>query len=383
MNELQEKIGINKGVISKLENGETKRPELKTMFTISDALHIPLHEVIYRYVEVEKRPTMLHEVLVKSIKLGNNMDLIKTVTLAYLSSDRHETEDALATLYEFTSTIHTQEIQLVLYNSITEYARLRGIPPFIAKGLLQIYFITRLDLHTKEKTFDKAKEILYYIDFLSHAEKILFYFRMTLHAYGIKKYEQSIAFCKKGLLLETEDTELRAKAHGTLINAYFELQEYEEVEKHLNQFEHYKHDFIHECALYTRAIVKVKKKEYEIAIPLLEKTLNEISKPQRLYVANELLTIYTELHHQEAMQKLFSKEEAILSFLEHPEATNEQLNIGMYYEFKGNFQMNQGQIDEAMSSYTKSMETYEKINATEEMNALQYKIILQTLCINR
>ncbi|WP_128895690.1 helix-turn-helix domain-containing protein [Longirhabdus pacifica] len=366
MGQLQEKLGINKGVISKIEKGDTKRPEFKTIFTLADELNIPHDKIIDRYVNVESRPPILHELLIKiTSETDFDAQLVRKLALKYIESDKHETEDALESLYQYAAKTEDVEIRLILYVTIAEYARLRGIPPYIAKGLLQAYLIKRANLKTKAKTFDEAKEILYYIDFLSDREKAVYYFRMALQAFGIKRYEDCIEFCAKGLELKISNTELKARAHGAMINAYYEMRKYDEVEHELNTFIHYEYTFVNEFVTYTIAIVKVAKKEYTIAIPMLEKCLNKISKPQQLYVVIELLKIYDDLNNDNEMQKLFLNEE-FLTFLNLPESNSQYLSVGKYFEIKGNFQIRQGLIDDGMISYMQSLKAFTEINAFEE-----------------
>ncbi|WP_164931537.1 helix-turn-helix domain-containing protein [Longirhabdus pacifica] len=385
MGQVQEITGMSKGVISKLENGETKRPELNTIFTISDALHIPHDDVIDRYVNVEQRPHILQTLLVKSISIENNinLDLVKKVALAYLQCDRHETEDALASLYTFTSTIDQRDIKLALYGIITEYARLRGVPPYIAKGLLQVYFIKRLDIQKDQITFNEGKELLHYINFLNEEEQSEYYFKMAIQAYALKLYEYCIELVEEGLSLpHTVQTEIEARAYGTMINAYFELENYNEVKVHLHIFVRYKYHFVESFVRSCYRNLKVVTKDYDGAIPMLVKAIEASNQEQRIYAANDLIRIYIKISASDHLYKLLKQEKDFLPI--NPRIPPQYFAIAQYYEYKGNFQMQQGLRDKAMSSYTKSMEALQYINATEEMHALQYRIILQTyLNMNR
>ncbi|MGG0792881.1 helix-turn-helix transcriptional regulator [Brevibacillus laterosporus] len=55
LSEVSRMTGISKGVLSKIESGDTKRPELRTLKPIADVLEIPYEEIIERYVEIEHR----------------------------------------------------------------------------------------------------------------------------------------------------------------------------------------------------------------------------------------------------------------------------------------------------------------------------------------
>ncbi|WP_128893901.1 helix-turn-helix domain-containing protein [Longirhabdus pacifica] len=374
MGQLQDELGINKGVISKIEKGDTRRPEFKTIFTVADALSIPYRLIIDRYVNVEDRPHILHELLEKSTtEIEFDEKLIRKLALKYLESDRHETEDALSSLFQFTSKLEDREIQLILYITIAEYARLRGIPPYIAKGLLQVYFIQFLDIQKDKQTYHEGKEILHYIDFLEKEEKREFYFKMSFQAYALEEYEETIQLTQCGLAITSKPSELEARAYGTMINAYFDLKKYEEVEKHLHIFEKYQYNFIKEFVSMTYANMKAKQKEYNTAIPLLEKCYKEIKQEQKIHCVNELFNIYIDLNDLNSIRKLIQKEDEYLP-TQSP-ASHQYKEIGKYHLYKGNFKMNQGYLDEALSCYGKALEVYTFLRNYKEIASIYHHII--------
>ena len=54
----------NNGVISKIESGETKSPELRTLKPIADVLKIPYEDIIEYSIQIERRYG-LYELLTK------------------------------------------------------------------------------------------------------------------------------------------------------------------------------------------------------------------------------------------------------------------------------------------------------------------------------
>ncbi|WP_164931466.1 helix-turn-helix domain-containing protein [Longirhabdus pacifica] len=373
MGQLQQSLGINKGVISKIENGDTKRPEFKTIFTISEALHIPEGDIIDRYVQVEDRPIVLEELLDKSTQIDFNAALIKKIAIAYLESPKHETEDALSALYQRAKTVENKEIKLILYMAIAEYARQRGVPPFIAKGLLQAYFINRLNIQRDTQTYEEGKEILHYVDFLSNEEKREFYFKMSIQAYDIKQYHDSIQLAQNGFNISSKSTELEARAYGTMINCFYTLEEYYEAEKHLLIFKKYKYDFVKEGIQFTYAHIKAKQNDFKVAIPMLEKCYKEIRYDQKIHVIVELLNIYIKLNKVSEIIYLISEEEKFLPI--NPHAPHQYKSIGKYYLYKGTFSMNQGNIDEAMNSFEIGLGAYNYINSYEDITSFYRHII--------
>jgi transcriptional regulator with XRE-family HTH domain len=356
--------GIHKTVISKIENGDTKRPEWKTIKAISRSLEIPTQQIVEHYMELEQRPDALLELLLEAIELSD-MRLVSSVALKFLESPREETYTLLERLYNFTGTVADTEVRLSLYNQIVRYARERGVPQYIAKGLLQKYLIERLDLKRLEESFRVGEEILHYVDFLTQEEQILFYFRMALHAHNTKKYEQCIEFCKAGLALETADTELTARAYLAMINSYYFLDNYDAVEQHLDVFEKFDYGFIPDAAKTTRGIVKAKKKEFDVAIPILRNCLDEVSKDIKIHAANELLEVFFQTGDMDSIAELLKREEEILPT--NPKTPYKHISVGRYYQQKAKFQTSIGLVDEGMGSYMTSLKAYGTVNAFEEI----------------
>ncbi|MFF0830177.1 hypothetical protein ACFYU8_25220 [Brevibacillus sp. NPDC003359] len=225
------------------------------------------------------------------------------------------------------------EICLVLFKVIANYARQCGELKYIAKALLKKYLIERNDLKRLEETFRMGEEVLYYTDFITIEEKIIYYFRMALHAHNTQKYSQCIELCQKGLALETSNTELKARAYLAKIN---------------------------------RATTKVRKKDYEVAIPMLRKYVDELHKENKIHVVIELLEIHLELGNMDAIEEVLMNEKAILPAT--PQTLYKHRSIGAYYQLKGKFQTKLGRLDEGMESYVNSLKAYGVIRAFEEMH---------------
>ncbi|WP_445436947.1 helix-turn-helix domain-containing protein [Brevibacillus thermoruber] len=356
--------GIHKTVISKIENGDTRRPEWKTLKAIAGVLKIPPHQIVEHYVELEQRPDALLELLLEAIELAD-MRVVSRVALTFLESPREETYTLLERLYHFAGTVTNAEVKLTLYHLIVKYSRERGVPPYIAKGLLQAYLIERLDLKRLEESFRMGEEIIHYVDFLTQEEQILFYYRMALHAHNTKKYQQCIQFCKAGLALETADTELTARAYLAMINSYFFLENFDAVERHLDVFETFDYGFVPDAAKTTRGIVKAKKKDFDAAIPILRNCLDEGSRDIKIHAANELMEVFFQTGEMDSIAELLKREEEILpTNLQTP---YKHVSIGRYYQQKAKFQTSIGLVDEGMKSYAISLQAYGTVNALEEI----------------
>ncbi|MGG0753851.1 helix-turn-helix domain-containing protein [Brevibacillus laterosporus] len=359
LSEVSRMTGISKGVLSKIESGDTKRPELRTLKPIADVLAIPYEGIIEWYIEVEHRIEVFDDFLSLCIEVSNTSLVIK-VAMKFLENSKEETHILLEHIYRLANSSTNNEMKLALYNTIISYSRVHGIPHFIAKTSLQKYLIERQDFKNMEESFKIGEEVVHYADFLTEEERIILYFRMALQAYAIKKYETCIELCQAGIALEKNDTELKARAYLAMINSYSDLHNYDSVENLLDIFEKFEYKFVLESSMITRAITKAKKKEYEIAIPMLKKYMDELSKDNKVHVVNELLGIYIYFNIVESINEIINSERELLP--DNAYTPYKLISLARYYRQKADFQISKELLEEGMESYINSITTYGKIN---------------------
>lgn len=372
LSEVANRARLNKGVISKIENGDTRRPGLKTTKAIARALQIPFEEMIEPYLKIEQRVEVLHEILLEAIE-RSNLSFISKIALQILQSPQQDSYSALQLLYTTADRISAVDVKILLYNTIVKYARERGIPQYIAKGLLQSYLIERRDFFRLEDTFQHGEEITHYVDFLSPEQRVVFYYRMALHAHNIKKYEKCISYSQAGFMEDRSTSELKARAYLAMINSFSRLGHYDAVEEHLKEFETYEYDFVMESTMITRAVTKARKKEFEAAIPLLQACRRELSRDNRIHVVNELFDIYWQLGEKDACAAIIKEEPEILP--EAPETPYKHRSLGRYYRQKANYLMSTGQADQGMESYCLSLQEFGAVRAWEEIHACMNEIL--------
>ncbi|MED1788849.1 helix-turn-helix transcriptional regulator [Brevibacillus laterosporus] len=359
LSELGRMTGISKGVLSKIESGETKRPELRTLKPIVDALEIPYEEIIERYVDVEHRIDILDQLLSESIEISNKI-LITKVAQQIMKSPNEDTYVILEHLYDRSSLIINNEVRLVLYDVIIKYARLHGVPKYIAKGLLQKYLIERIDLKHLEDTFKKGEEILHYIDFLDKEEKIKLYYKMSFDAHDIKKYEKCIELGKLGHAEDATNNEVKERVALAICNSYFRMKNFSSLEEHLKIYERLDYRFIIERTKTFRSVILSKKGEYQEAIPLLKECVEEATKNNRIHRVNELLEALLNINDVDSVQQIIEREEKNFPFDFHN--VYNFSGLGKYFKYKGTFLVDCGLFDQGMEAYLQSMHFYSKIN---------------------
>ncbi len=356
--------GIHKGVISKIENGDTKRPEMKTIKAISKVLDIPFEEMIEHYIEVEQRTEALRELLLEALAFSNRW-LLSKVALKFLESPHEESDAALDSLFHLTETAAKTEIKILLYDLIIKYARQRGMQRYLAKGLLQKYLIERMDLKRMDESFRNGEEILHYVDFLSVPERLTLYYRLALQAFAIKKYDKCIELAQAGLREDRTANEMKERAALAICNSYILLEQFESAEKHLTHFESLHYKFIVERAKAIRATISFGKQDYYSAIPLLRECLNEATDDTRIHIVNDLLESLLNIHDMESLQEVFRLEEKKLIF--EVATPHKHREVGRYFKLKGDWLLKTEMPDTGIACYLQSILSYEQVRAFEEI----------------
>ncbi|MDO3678900.1 helix-turn-helix domain-containing protein [Paenibacillus ehimensis] len=362
--EFEELTGVSRSVLHRIERGETKRLELKNLKAIAAALPGHYTEIMECYLQEEYRTENLFEILNEILMCEVSHSLAPKIALKILQSPNKDTEDALQRLYEFTEKLSDPSLRVALYKIIVKYSREHGVMKYIAKGLLQKHLIERLDLKRLEKSFHDGQEVLHYLNFLSLEEQITLYLRMTLLAFATKKYDECIQLCKTGVLLEQNDTELKARAYLAMINSYLLSGNYDEAEKALEIFELFTYDFVEEAVKITRAVLKARRKEYDKAVPMLQNYIEEIGKENKVHLVIELLDIYLQTENMEAIAEILDKEEELLP--DCPQTPQKHFDIGMYYRLKSVYSFKVGLFEEGIEGIVHSLNHFGVINDLKE-----------------
>ncbi|QOS97875.1 helix-turn-helix domain-containing protein [Brevibacterium sp. JNUCC-42] len=360
LSELSRRSGVSKGIISKIESCETKRPELRNLKLIADTIKIPYEEIIDRYIDVELRTDILEAFLAEAIEIAN-ISLLTKVAVKFLGNLKEDTYTMLEHLYSLTATIENNEVRLALYNVIVNYARQHGVPKYIAKGLFQKYLIEIQNLKRLEDAFKVGEEILYYTNFLSQEERINFYYQMAFHAHGIEKYEKCIELGKTGHTEDTTSNEIKERVALAICNSYFYMDKFAELEEHLQEYERLGYRFISERAKYLRAIILAKTGQHQEAVPLLKECVEEAPDNHRLHRVNQLLEALHTIEDMSSLQEILEHEEknTFVKII----TPYKYLELGKYFKHKGKYLLSCGRSDDGINAYLQGIQFFSKINA--------------------
>lgn len=364
ISQLAKVSGVAKGVIAKVENGDTKRPELKTILPVAKTLGIPIAEIIEHYIEVDERPDVLFELINEAIQLSN-IPLVTKVALRFLQTSYEESHILMERLYNFVCTLADKSFQLPLYDVIIKYARERGMQRYLARGLMQKFLIEMHDLKKLEESFRLGEEALHYTDFLDQEERVNFYYQMAFQAHDMKKYEKCIELGKMGHAEDTTSDETKERIALAICNSFYRLNNISALDEHLRMYEELGYNFIIERAKYYHAVVLAKKEQYEQAIPLLYECVEESTNNNRLARVNFLFEILLKIKDTTSIRKILNQEDKNTAFdFTTPYRFSE---LGRYFKQKGTFLASNGSFDEGIESYLKGMGYFAKINARKDI----------------
>ncbi|MCE5171843.1 helix-turn-helix domain-containing protein [Paenibacillus profundus] len=359
MAQLEELTGVSKGTISKIENGETKRPDFKTIHALASTYNIPFPDIVQLYLSVEQRADVLFPILKETVI--SYPSLSTKIAAQLLRDKKKESYELVEELYKFTGTImDSPSTQLSLYKLIIEYSRTHGIQPYLAKALLQQYLIERDDFTKLASTYESGKYVLYYANFLSAEERVTLYFKLGVHAYNLRLFEDSIGLCNKVVKEHTTDHKLMANSIATLYNCYFHLGRYDLFEEYLNRYSKYSYPEVKDYVKFSKALLHAKKGDTDFAISQLEECLLNCEESAMLHIVIQLLILYLKTENRPAIQKLLEFEERLSTMPYH--TPYKKSDLARFYKLKGDYHFMNNDFESAIDSYLESALRYARVN---------------------
>lgn len=304
--QLSESSGVHKGTISKIENEDVKRPEYTTLRPLAEALHIPLDTVVEMYISADKRADTLLYVLQDAIQHSGSAELMRKVGAKFLESPSDDSHSLVERLYGFTASVERKEIRLVLYQLIVDYSRDHGIMPFLAKGLLQVYLIERDDFTRMRAVYESGNHIVMYAHFLSAEDRIMFYYKLGIHAYNLFLYPESIELALHVVQEAEPDNEFYVHALFILRGAYYQIGNYDKSEYYTHLYSQYDGPYIKENTLLMNALLNSKKGKTDVAVAQLTTLLEKCDQNTALSALNQLMIIYLQEHRLQEAKDLLS-----------------------------------------------------------------------------
>ncbi|NGP57884.1 helix-turn-helix transcriptional regulator [Paenibacillus thiaminolyticus] len=365
LTQLSELSGVPRGTISRIENGEVKRPEFSSVHPLAMTLNIPFETLIDYYVEVEKRSDSLLHILQSTIQQESSIELIRKVATKFLESPNQDSFDLTQKLYQSIDSVDNTSVQLSLYNLIIDYSRSHGIMPYIARGMYQRYLIERNDFSKLKETYYSGKYILHYADFLPQQERVELYYKLGIHAHNLKLYNESIEHCKKVLAEDDGSSYYRVHSLGVLRDAFFGLGKYEESEMYSLQYKEFNYPNIRENTVLMEALINAKKGNTDQTIQQLLSFLTSCSNDSAIPATNQLLRLYIQQNNFEGAKALLESSKI------NPSTINKSNPLicsryADYLQVQGEYYLAIGDYEKCVSYLIEGALHYSKINDTSE-----------------
>ncbi|RJG25322.1 helix-turn-helix domain-containing protein [Paenibacillus thiaminolyticus] len=368
--QLAELTGLHKGTISKVENGDIKKPEYKTIRPLVDALQIPLETLVELHITVEKRADSLLFVLQDVIRHSGTAELVTKVGRKFLESPSDDSEALVERLYDFTGHVENKEIKLALYQVIVDYSRDHGIMTYLARGLFQVYLIERDDFTRLRKVYDNGKHIVMYAHFLSAEDRITFHYKLGVHAYNLFMYPESIELALQVIQEAEPDNMYYVHALFILRGAYYQIGDYDKSEYYTRLYSQFDGPCIQENTLLMNAILNSKKGKLDVAISQLNSLLETCDRGLALSALNHLMIIYLQEHR-------LSEAEKLLSYPIHPEQidANNPITISQlaeYYYHRAEYFIAVGEFERSIIEFLEGAFHFSRVDdARQEKQCIQ------------
>ncbi|WCF06694.1 helix-turn-helix domain-containing protein [Paenibacillus thiaminolyticus] len=370
--QLSDLTGIHKGTISKIENGDVKRPEYKTIRPLADTLQIPLETLVELHITVDKRANTLLFVLQDVIQHSGTAELVTKVGRKFLESPSYDSHALAERLYDFTSNVENKEIQFALYQLIVDYSRDHGIMPFLARGLFQVYLIERDDFTRLRSVYESGKHIIQYAQFLTSEERVTLYYKLAIHAFNLFLYRQSIDLCLHVLREADANNLYYIYALGILRNSYFRIEDYEKSEYYFRLYMQYDAPHSKTNAVLMEAALDAKKGNSDAAIARLTSFLETCSQDAALLAITQLMPLYLQENRLDEARQL-------IDYTVYPESlsTNNPNIISQlaeYYYRRAEYFVAVGDIQKAVSDLLESAWYFSKVNDTDNEKECKNKL---------
>ncbi|MBD8500919.1 helix-turn-helix domain-containing protein [Paenibacillus arenosi] len=374
MDKLAEKASIRKSTISKIENGEVRKPEYKTIKSLAEALDISYDDYIGIYISLERNAEVMLDILQEAISTSKSIFLITDIATKYLELPHLDSYDAIKQMFITANHVNDTSIRFALFKTITKYSRSHGVMPFIAQGMYKTYMIERNDFTQLENSYQTGKSVLSYADFLNEDDQIIFYFSLANHSYSLLRYNDCLDYCK--IVSEIDQTNSQYRAHVTFLmcNCHYYLKNYETSKMFLAEYNNYSFEFVQGNVNFMTGCINGRSGKVDLGIQQLEQYLKVTSEFNLVYVVTMLLELYLIKCDLGASRRLLEYEVAMKdSLIDKYTTPDKKARMAYFYQLAGNALVSQD-VEVAFDFYLKSASKYMEIGLYD--NALKSVVLI-------
>ncbi|NKI22287.1 helix-turn-helix transcriptional regulator [Paenibacillus dendritiformis] len=361
LSKLQEAVGVDKGSLSRIENREVKRPDFQSILSIAAELDIPHNDIVEQYIEIGHKSEVIYTILQNELTTLEHPSLVPKIAAKFLESPNEDSLFLVGKLYREIDSIENDSIKLSLYDLILDYSRSHGIMPYIAKSMYQRYLIERNDFNRLKETYHSGKYILHYAGFLPQEEQLELHYKLGVHAYHLRIYDESIEHCKKVLAEDNGHSPYKIYALGVLRDAHFGLKEYKEAEMYSLQYKQFNYPNTQEHVILMEALFNAVKGNTAQAIEQLWSFLETCSDAFALPATKHLLQLYLEQRNLEGAKVVIEGSKVSLSIIDkrNPLTYSEYAD---YLRLQSEYYLAIGDFDHHISRLMEGAFYYSKVN---------------------
>ncbi|MCR8845049.1 helix-turn-helix domain-containing protein [Paenibacillus sp. SC116] len=364
LSELARATDVSKGTLSKLENGEVKKPDYQKLQVVMQVLGIPYEDYIGLYVQGEKNTLSLWTILEETIERKCSSTIISQIAKRYLIIVKGESYDAVAELYRFAMKQEEESVKFDLLSLIFNYSRSHGIMPYYAKSLFQKYIIERNDFTKLNETYQSGKYILNYAGFLDEEDRLGLYYRLAVHAYSLSEYLESIDLSHYVVVHTEPENILRSYAVFTICNAHYYLNEFDKSREYFRECTKFEDSYSQDNVKFMIGCINARSGNIELGMKQLESYLENPSEWNIVHAVVALMDIYMSRVAVESAKKLFEYETIMEKSIQDPRtAPLKRAHLAHYYKLKGDILLYDNDSEAALEYYAKSTIEYSKISA--------------------
>ncbi|WP_028595661.1 helix-turn-helix domain-containing protein [Paenibacillus assamensis] len=367
MDKLAEKARVNKSIISRIENGEVKKPEITTIKSLAEALEITYDEYIRIYISLERNAEVILKILQEAISMSSPASLITEIATRYLEIPHVDSYEAIENIFTTANDVNHTSTKLALFNTVVNYSREHGVMPYIARGMYQVYMIERNDFTKLYKTYYLGEKVLDYVRFLDERDRIRFHYCMAVHAYSLMMYEVSIEYSQYVVEHDTFSLfkgEYKALAINNIIFCLYHLGRFNESKRLIETYG--KLPYIADNTKMFEGFLNAKNGDFVVALEKLSECLESVSEYNLVYVVSELMNIYVQLNNFDSAVSLLEYESKMIESVKDARTTPDKwARLAYFYQLEGNILLGQD-ADRAFDYYLKGAKYYLEIGLTNK-----------------
>ncbi|GAV14402.1 XRE family transcriptional regulator [Paenibacillus sp. NAIST15-1] len=353
--------GIDHDSVIAIEKGEIplEHAVLKSLLAV---LHIPMAEIVAHLV-TEEVSTELWLSLLEASLPSQDRRLCEDIVVHVLACCNEDCEDLLLRLYQmiqkWTGSI---EMRLELLDNVISYARSRDLQSLVAKGLFYRYLVERDDFIRLDETYGSGQAVLRYVELLSRGERVIFYYKLGVHAFNIERFYESIEIAKRGIDEDSSESTYKAYANLLICSSYFRLEDYDKAEEYLLALSRFPFSFVQEHVDFLTTKLYEKRGNIDLAISQLQRCYKLY--PSKICSVNALLRLYLSQNDSTSANQLLQQEQEYLDV----DYLNPISIKGHAYYFinKGKWMHRWGKNSEAIDCYIQSVSMFVELTEADE-----------------